>query len=599
MVIYTTPIIGETMDSLMVLIAGGLVVQKYISDKRSTVLRGSDENTVMIEELPEAPEERAPRGLDVSSADIPDTRDVVLPLTSTENPPVTNVPVLGNVLAHTETLGTGGPPDTAFASARPPTVHLPRFAENDFHRADESTNPYFNEQFFPQDTKNIAPSVTSKPWMRAMENAYNKPREETVADFPTKADRDDANGISLNIPKKVREFEMHQAARTVPVSSEKQHELPVEALNFTGGGERRGFHPVNRYHKFLLSDNELIDAPEAPRGNFAGGAGKSSRASNLDNTRGELDVYHTGVPTSSFFRADGPEPSFELDPSNAESWELVEHIMVGQRGPVDKTSNGIAHSFVVAHDENLDTFETKANSNLAKSVKGMNKTKDLEREAMSTTKDAEIATPSVVGAMGGTRLSAVSKSVEVDPKHYTETLSLGSSKIAFNTGSAAKNKNSIVKSFHTDSEETFAEKESGRSRKGSSRSKAVDITGEMVLNDNRADINATPFTSENLVAPKNANLPAHLRVAPTASITAFDKDIVLKGETEGARVREMHESRRTNVVTKTTKETPKAESTVEDRRLSTVLSDRMNMARQGVAPKMPANPYVLVNKIAK
>ena len=586
------------MDSLMVLIAGGLVVQKYLSEKRSAV-GDRDTNTMGIEEFPETPEESAPRGLDVDDTDIPDTRDVVLPLTSTENPPVSNVPVLGNVLAHTETLGMRGPPDTAFASARPPTMNLPRFAENDFHRADESTNPYFSEQFFPQDTKNIAPSVTSKPWMRATENAYNKPREETVADFPTKADRDDANGIGLSIPKKVREFEMQQAARTVPVSSEKQHELPVEALNFTGGGERRGFHPVNRYHKFLLSDNELIDAPEAPRGNFAGGAGKSSKTSNVDNTKGELDVYHTGVPTSSFFHVDGPEPSFQLEPSNAESWELVDHIMVGQRGPVDKTSNGIAHSFNVAHDETLDTFETKANSNLAKSVRGLNNAKDLERETVSTTKDAEIATPSVVGAVGGTRLGAVSKSLEVDPKKYTETLSLGSSKIAFNTGSAAKNKNSIVKSFHTDSEETFAEKESGRSRKGSARSKAVHIAGDMVLNDNRADINAKPFTSENLVAPKNVSLPAHLRIAPTASITAFDKDISLKGETEGARVRDMHESRRTNVVTKTTKETPKAESTVENKRLTTILSDRLSMARQGVAPKMPSNPYVLVNKIAK
>jgi len=126
-------------------------------------------------------------------------------------------------------------------------------------------------------------------------------------------------------------------------------------------------HPIKRYHKFLLSDQPVVELPEAPRGNFASGAGKSSLAANLYNDRRELHVQHTGVPTASF-RVGIPEASFDLDASNAEHWQIDAHVAsASSRAPVDSGSNSalIKQSFTLAHDESFDILEVTDKSNLS------------------------------------------------------------------------------------------------------------------------------------------------------------------------------------------------------------------------------------------
>jgi len=584
------------MDSLMVLIAGGLVVKKYLDVR-------DDVHTNNLEDIPQTlgeGEGSTPRGLDVSD-DSPPTTDMEIPITATENPPVVNVPVLpATPREHID----GAPPRTAddgtidqyHLRTRSSNVLLPQFAENNFHRDQDANNAYFQEQFYPQDSKNIAPSVTSKPWMISLENAYNKPREESLAEVPTQSDRLDL--VGNDIPARMRQIETTQVERTIPRGREKEHETPEDSLNFTANGEGRGFHPIKRYHQFLLSDNELLELDNLPRGNFAAGAGKSSKQSIMenDNTKKEIDAHYTGPASAGFFHVDGPQPSFELDPSNAESWELVEHIRAGQRGPVEKNNNNFGNKFGVAHDENINTFAAKSNSGLAKFKGGLSSFNNANSGGEKTFKNADITTPATSGALGGTRLSSISKST-IDPKKSIENLNQTSA-IAFKAGSASKNKASVAKSSHIDADETFAEQESGRTRKGVLGAKAVSFAGDMILNENKEGIDFKPFTSENLVAPKNNSLPAHLRIAPTASITAF-QDIALKGGERNVSEDSINSAIRGNMVVKTAKQAPKQEGTAADNRLSMILSDRMNLARKGVAPKMPANPYVLVNKIVK
>jgi len=599
------------------------VVKKYLD------VREDSTPTTEIEDTPQllgAPGDT--RGLETNVS--PSTQDMEIPITATENPPIVNIPALPAVLpptGPTPVVVRPSPPGPAGPTAGPipqppPRQHrdnapprraqdgtideyhlrtrssnvlLPQFAENNFHRDEDNTNAYFQEQFYPQDTRNITPAVTSKPWMRALDNAYNKPREESLAELPVAADRLDL--VGNDIPTKMRQMENQQVMRTVPREREREHETPEDSLNFTANGEGRGFHPVKRYHQFLLSDNELLELDNLPRGNFAAGAGKSSKQSIMenDNTKKEINGHHTGPASAGFFHVDGPQPSFELDPSHAESWQLVDHIQAGQRGPVEKTSNNFGNKFDVAHDEDINTFATKENAGLSKFKGGLSAANNANSGGQKTFKNADISTPVVTGALGGTRLSSISKST-VDPKKSIENLN-NTSAIAFKAGSAAKNKASIAKSAHIDSEETFAEQESGRTRKGSLGAKAV-TSGQMVLNENKESIDFKPFTSENLVAPKNKDLPAHLRIHPVANTTAF-QGMSLKGVENNVSEESINSAIRGNMVTKTVKQNPKQEGSAADNRLSTIMNDRMSMARKGIAPALPANPYVLVNKIAK
>lgn len=253
-------------------------------------------------------------------------------------------------------------------NTRPSTMSHPQIAEVAPRRlpaaADDGTGVNeFHEQFFPQDTKSTGQSVVRSPWMRAIESSQNAPpKKEREAEHPSQEhDKDDIRGT--NIPALLREREEHHAAQSV--SKMKKFQSPV-IKEKTANGEKRGFHPIKRYHKFVLSDQPVVELPEAPRGSFASGAGKSSLGSNLDNNRRELHVQHTGVPTASF-KVGIPDASFELEGSNAEHWEINAHVASASRAPVDAGSNTalIKQSFTLAHDESLDILAVKDKSNLS------------------------------------------------------------------------------------------------------------------------------------------------------------------------------------------------------------------------------------------
>ena len=483
--------------------------------------------------------------------------------------------------------------DPYHLKTRSSTVHLPEFAETDFHRDEEANNAHFQEQFFPQD---VAASVTRKPWQIATERAYNKPREESLAPALTVDDRLDLIGGDITATH--RQFNQTQAQILVPREKEKNHQTPEGSDVWTANGEGRGFHPVNRYHQFVLNEDERIELGSGPAGNFAAGAGKSSRKSDLDNSKQELDIYYKGAANgTSFSHIGGVEPSFELDPSNAESWDLVEHIQVGQRGPVEKNNNNFGNKFDTAHDEDINTFATKENSGLAKFKGGLSASNNANSGGEKTFRSAEIETPTAVGSSGGVRSQAMSKPT-LDPKKSIESLNQGSA-IAFKAGSASKNKASISKSSHIDTDETLAEQEAGRTRKGASGNRAVSSIVEMDLNGNKDGINFKPFTSVNLTAPKNTSLPAHLQTAPTFSSGNF-QDISLKGSDSTVSADSINNAIRGNMVTKTTKQNPiEQEASAKDNRLSTIMNDRMSMARQGVSPKLPSISEMVVSKRAK
>eukprot|EP00752_Nemacystus_decipiens_P015861 g14169.t1 len=223
----------------------------------------------------------------------------------------------------------------------------------------------FNEQFFPQDAKSTGQSVTKTPWMRAIEASQGAPpRTERETTHPSEDhDRDDVRGTA--IPAMLRDREAQQAAQTI--SKFKNFESPVTE-EWTANGEKRGLHPIKRYHKFLLSDQPVLELPEGPRGNFASGADKPSFAAELDNNRRELHVQQTGMPAASF-RVGVPDESFDLDASNAENWEIDKHVASASRAPIDSGSNTalINQSFTLAHDEQIDTLAVGDKSNLSKS----------------------------------------------------------------------------------------------------------------------------------------------------------------------------------------------------------------------------------------
>ena len=252
-------------------------------------------------------------------------------------------------------------------NTRPATMSLPSVAETPIRRLaatdDDGTGVQeFDEHFFPQDSKSTGRFVVRSPWMRAVETSQNAPsRTERESVHPSaEHDRDDVRGTI--IPGVVREREAQQAAQTL--SKLKTFERPVTE-EWTATGENRGLHPIKRYHKFLLSDQPVLELPEGPKGSFACGASKSATGRGLDNDRRELHVEQTGVPTSSF-GIGIPRASFQLDPSNAEYWEIDKHVASASRGPAEAGGNTclLQKSFTLKHDENFDFLDVTDKANL-------------------------------------------------------------------------------------------------------------------------------------------------------------------------------------------------------------------------------------------
>lgn len=210
----------------------------------------------------------------------------------------------------------------------------------------------YDAQFYPDDPN---PQITDKPWMR-MINAPYKPKEEILNQDPTPQDV-----MGTNMYKKVNKIERDFAKSTVPVTSEKQFDRPIEQVA-TGNGSNRGFHigGGQRYHKFVLNDQPTIEAEGGPRGAFSGG-GRSDVKGEYRTITQRASMNHesvgppmaVGVPQSS-----APLPSFDITPSHMESWNLDDHSLANSKAAVSRTPAISNSSVGVSHDENLQVLST-------------------------------------------------------------------------------------------------------------------------------------------------------------------------------------------------------------------------------------------------
>lgn len=484
------------MDSMLVVLATGLVAHKYMVNR----------NKKVAEEEGEGLEQQQPVGQGFPEA-------------------------LGAARLDTERQEAqkGRQVTGSYAlNGRPGTMSVPEVSETALRRKqvqDEGLEG-FHEQFFPQDTRATGFSVTQKPWMRAVQNSETAvPRTEKEAAFPTKADREDVHNTS--IINKLRDFENLQTQRTIPRSREKHFESPVESISTQneGGGGLRGQRQLQRYHKFLLNEEPRLETSEGPRGNFTGANRSGLNPDNqLDNSRPELVISHTGVPVSASFKVGIPDKSFELEGSNAEAWNIDEHLIpAGSRAPVEQSSS-LKPSFQVAHDEGVEAFAVCRNANMMPRSKAA----DIDNNE-SQLKDHEIETQTVLGAPGGSRLQANNTESNFKPKAKDEALSLGASKVEFMSSSRSSGPGALVsKQSHEHTEEKLAEEDTaGRVRGVTFRTKNDVRERSIELNDSKNKINDREFTSQNLAAPQNKSLPPHLRIAPTSTITATT-DMTLK-----------------------------------------------------------------------
>lgn len=536
------------MDTFLILVASTLVAHKYVQQRKQRTASTDDEEQ---EDL------------------ISDT--------------------LGATGSTGATGATGATGETSVSSSSSSSlgVNTPGVLETHPKRGrEEEDQKVFQEQFYPQDTRATGFSVTQKPWMIAVQNADKPPKTEKEAAFPTKSDRDDVH--KRDIPSKLRELENLHTKRTISRSREKHFESPVEGIQTQneGGGGLRGQRQLQRYHKFLLNEEPRLEMTGGSKGNFTG-AGKSSAKSQLDNTRDELVIDHTGAPVAASFKVGIPDASFELEGSNAEAWLIDKHtIPAGSKAPVQQSS-GLLPSFTVAHDEVVDSYKASENANLSRASMNTQST-STSKDAL-TTRDATINTQTVLGAPGGSRLQATDTNSNFKPKAKDETLALGASKKSFKSSSKASGPGALVlKQDHEHTDEALAEEDTaGRVRGASLRTKndALPRDDSLTLNETKASINIKEFTSYNIAAPQNTSLPRHLRVAPTSSLTATT-DMTLKNDEDMAfELGRGKNARRTSNKNNNTI----GESTPKERRMKlTSLSDRM---ASGDALRLLSNPY--------
>ena len=464
-------------------------------------------------------------------------------------------------------------------NGRSASMTVPAIAE-DILRRDGGDDSDLNEQYFPQDTKSTGFSVTRKPWHWAVENSHNRHRSETIADEPTRQDIK-----KLGIAASLRNFGELHTERTLPRSSEKQFESPVEQIQTqnAGGGGLRGQRQLERHHKFLLNNEPALELPSGPRGNFASGANKSVISSSMDNSRVGLDIMYTGAPVAPSFKVGFPEKSYELEASNAEGYLLDKHTSLNSRAPVEKGLSIVPPSFSVAHDNELQTLANNQYSSRSFRSKAISDT--TTDKNTSSFKDATIDTQTVLGAPGGTRLVSNDKTVNVDNKTKGGLLALGAARVNFEAGAKKTGPSKPVRNSSVEHPDTrLAEEDTSVRVRGSSlRNKSVVTPTSMTTNDNRAVINTREFTSKNFLAPQDKSLPLHLRNKPTSSITAT-RDMVLKTET----LDELNTVRGRAVDPTRPGDKLVTESTKDERRLGTILNNRMS---SGKALELLQNPY--------
>ena len=212
----------------------------------------------------------------------------------------------------------------------------------------------YNEQYsHPQDPN---PNVSEKPWMR-MANAPYKPKEEILSSIPGPQDL-----YGRDLTSRVKKMESDFASSTVPVTSEKQFDRPVEQIS-TGNGSAVGFHigAGRRYHKFVLNDQPTIESEGGPRGAFSGASGQHVKGDYRTVTqRSSLNHESVGPPMAvGVPQSSAPAPSFEIKPAHLETYMLDKHLAKSARAPVQAAA--AADDFLAfrgAHDERVDVVQT-------------------------------------------------------------------------------------------------------------------------------------------------------------------------------------------------------------------------------------------------
>ncbi|CAM9104099.1 unnamed protein product [Ectocarpus sp. 8 AP-2014] len=231
----------------------------------------------------------------------------------------------------------------------------------------------YNEQYsHPQDPN---PTVSEKPWMR-MSNAPYKPKEEILSEMPGPQDLFGRNMIS-----RVKKMESDFATNTVPITSEKQFDRPVEKIS-TGNGSAVGFHigSGRRFHKFVLNDQPTIESDGGPRGAFSGAFGSHVKGDYRTVTQ-RASLNHksvgppaaVGVPLSS-----APVPSFEITASHLENYKLDDHLAKSSRAPVQASASTDTVSFRGAHDEKFEVLHTSLVTGGERFATGASGTRDTK-----------------------------------------------------------------------------------------------------------------------------------------------------------------------------------------------------------------------------
>ncbi|CAM9101135.1 unnamed protein product [Sphacelaria rigidula] len=189
-----------------------------------------------------------------------------------------------------------------------------------------------------------------------MANAPYKPKEEIVSEIPGPQDV-----FGRNMNSRVKKMESDFAASTVPVTSEKQFDRPVEQIS-TGNGSAIGFHigAGRRYHKFILNDQPTIESDGGPRGAFSGAGGSHVKGDYRTVTqRSSLKHESVGPPIAvGVPQSSAPVPSFEITPAHLETYRLDDHMAKSSRTPVQASASTENVSFRGAHDENFDVLHT-------------------------------------------------------------------------------------------------------------------------------------------------------------------------------------------------------------------------------------------------
>ena len=231
----------------------------------------------------------------------------------------------------------------------------------------------YNEQYsHPQDPN---PTVSEKPWMR-MANAPYKPKEEIVSEIPGPQDLFGRNMIS-----RVKKMESDFAASTVPITSEKQFDRPVEQIS-TGNGSAAGFHigSGRRFHKFLLNDQPTIESDGGPRGAFSGASGSHMKGDYRTVTqRSSLNHKSVGPPVAvGVPQSSALVPSFEITGSHLESYRMDDHLAKSSRAPVQASASTDDVSFRGAHDEKLEVLHTSLVTGGERFATGASGTRDTK-----------------------------------------------------------------------------------------------------------------------------------------------------------------------------------------------------------------------------